>query len=93
MKRRMPRVKEKTKTKKGRTASEEHIEGSVPDMPIVPLKGKKIAPIEDAELIVGTDEKIVEEEVIAPVVEEDETADEATLDDEEVNPFGDKWEE
>jgi hypothetical protein len=91
----MPRVKEKTKIKKGRTASEDRIEGEISEVPVIPAKGKKILPLEEPEAIIGGEEKaVVEEDVILPAVAEDEeTAEEASLDDEEVNPFGDKWEE
>jgi hypothetical protein len=49
----------------------------------------------DPDLILDTaplDEKI-DDEIVAPTEETDESGDELSLDDEELNPFGDKWEQ
>jgi len=42
--------------------------------------------------IVDTDEKIDDEAIIAPDTDGDIESDEPDLDDESLNPFGDKWE-
>lgn len=58
------------------------------------LSGEKILEVEEVDLPLDTDEK--PDPVIAPEVEveEDElTEDEAALDTEEIDPFGDTWEQ
>lgn len=86
----MPQVKEKSKNKK-KTVSEKRIEdGADESAPIDILLGKKPISIDEPESLLPQEEKTIDEEIVAPTVDEDE---EVTLDDEEVNPFGDKWEE
>ncbi len=60
---------------------------------VLPTKIKKPLEIDDIEpAAVGIEEKIEEDPLIA-ATEEDETAEEAVIDGEELNPFGDRWEE
>ncbi len=50
--------------------------------------------IDDRKILeIDPEEKEVDPELIPGEEVEDELEDEAALDDEEVNPFGDKWEE
>ena len=62
---------------------------------IIGAKGKvkKPAEIDTADILPEVDEKIVDEENPLLVGEEEETDEEASLDDEDLNPFGDKWEQ
>ena len=58
-----------------------------------PLKAKKPVELDVVEAVIGIDEKIDPE---APIVEEgaEETAaEELGIDDDEIDPFGDKWEQ
>lgn len=61
------------------------------DLEIKPGKTKPIE-IDEPEPIVSIDEK-VEEDPLAMPTDEDDSADEISLDGEEINPFGDRWEE
>jgi hypothetical protein len=57
---------------------------------------KKIIEADAPLVILELEEKAIEEDVpaVAPEGEEEEEAEEAvTLDDEDLNPFGDKWEQ
>jgi hypothetical protein len=62
------------------------------DLDLKPGKVKKPIEIDEPEPAVAVDEK-VEEDPLAVATEEDDSADEISLDGEEVNPFGDRWEE
>ena len=53
-------------------------------------------PVELEEPIVGTavpDEKLEDGELLVPAAAEEDTDEEAPLDAEDLNPFGDSWEE
>lgn len=83
--------------KKGVPATEEqHIEEEVEreehETDVAPGKVKKPIEIEEPEADVGVDEKS-EEDPLLGANEEDELSDEVSLDGEEINPFGDRWEE
>lgn len=56
-------------------------------------KNKKIIEIYEPEPIVSGVEEKVEEDPLIPAVEDEEGAEEAIIDGEELNPFGDRWEE
>ena len=56
------------------------------------LKSKKPIEMDEPEpAVAGVEEKIEEDPLVAAV--EDEESEEAVLDGEELNPFGDRWEE
>ena len=55
-------------------------------------RNKKPLDLEDPELIPGSEEKIDEDTPTGEDGAEESTDDEAVMDEEEVNPFGDKWE-
>ncbi len=79
----------KAAAKTANTETEEQLEA-------FPKIVKKIIEVEDPEAILGVEEKEEKlDEDGMPIVgeEDDANAEEATIDDEEVNPFGDKWEE
>ncbi len=59
------------------------------------LEKKTISPADDLEKIIEIDseEKIMDPELIPGEEIDEELDEEATLDDEEVDPFKDKWEE
>ncbi len=52
-------------------------------------------PIEEAEKIIeiAEEDAVLDDELIPGALEEEESEDEVGLDDEEVDPFKDKWEE
>jgi hypothetical protein len=89
----MPRTNTQTKPRKAvpkaaATETEEHLE-------VFP-KIKKAVEIDEPEAVLGVEEKEekLDEDGMPITEEEDELGtDEAGIDDEEVNPFGDKWEE
>ena len=63
-------------------------------------KTKKVIEIEEPEAVLGTalipeekEEKLDEDGMPITEDEDEAASDEAGIDDEEVNPFGDKWEE
>ena len=56
-------------------------------------KAKKPVEIDAADILPEVDEKIVDEENPLIASEEEESDDEVSLDDEDLNPFGDKWEQ
>lgn len=87
----MPATKTRPKNKKvAPPPADEQEEGVGADM--LPTKIKKPLEIEEHEPIIGIEEKPEEDPLAAPV-EEDEAAEELSLDGEELNPFGDRWEE
>jgi hypothetical protein len=81
----------KLKSKKAPEPVEEHAEHDH-DVEAPISKGKKPIEIDEPEPVVGIDEKI-EEDPLLGAVEEDDSAEEISLDGEELNPFGDRWEE
>jgi hypothetical protein len=58
----------------------------------IPLKNKLIEIYEPEPIVTGVEEKI-EEDPLIPQIEDEEGAEEAVIDGEELNPFGDRWEE
>ena len=90
----------KTRAKTNKTkkvvapAAEEHAEETEhteTDLDIKPGKAKK--PIEIDEPEAGVIDEKIEDDPLVGASEEDDAADEASLDGEELNPFGDRWEE
>jgi hypothetical protein len=82
----------KVATKTAAVETEEHLEAFP--------KTKKAIDIEEPEAVLGTalaveekEEKLDEDGMPITEEEDEAAADEAVIDDEEVNPFGDKWEE
>ena len=58
------------------------------------IEKKNTKPAEEEKIIeIDTEEKVVDPELIPGEETEEEAEDDAVLDDEEINPFGDKWEE
>ncbi len=88
------RSKISTKTKKAAPTVEEQVEETenTSDLDIAPSKAKKPIEIDEPEPVVAIDEKVEEDPLVA-AVEEDDSAEEISLDGEELNPFGDRWEE
>ncbi len=88
-------TKTKTKIKKVELHPEEAIEDAGLDTPTIPSKAKQTPlEIDDVEAVVGVlEEKVVEEDPLNPVETEDDESAEVSLDNEELNPFGDRWEE
>jgi hypothetical protein len=72
----------------------EEIETHEEEIDIIDAKGKtkKPAEIDAADILPEVDEKIVEEDAPLLATEEDED-DAVSLDEEDLNPFGDSWEE
>lgn len=79
----------KAAAKPATVETEEHLEAFP--------KAKKVVEIEEPEAVIGVveekEEKLDEDGM--PITEDEDEAgtEEAGIDDEEVNPFGDKWEE
>ncbi len=88
------RSKIAAKTKKGAPVVEQHTEESDQelDLELKPGKAKKPIEIDEPEPAVAVDEK-AEEDPLAVATEEDDSVEEISLDGEELNPFGDRWEE
>jgi hypothetical protein len=59
----------------------------------ISAKNKKLVEIYEPEPIVVNLEEKIEEDPLIPETEEEDGAEEATIDSEELNPFGDRWEE
>lgn len=59
---------------------------------IIPSLNKKPIEIYEPESIHGTEEK-PDDDPLAVAIEDDDGAEEISLDSEELNPFGDRWEE
>lgn len=55
-------------------------------------KAKKPVEVDAADILPEVEEKI-EEDIVIPGFEDEDSDDVAGLDDEDLNPFGDKWEE
>jgi len=86
----------KNKDKKIEGSPEEHTEeAETTDAEAFPVKNKKDAVITlDEHVEIEVAEEKPEEEPVVKVEEEEELlGEEVSLDDEELNPFGDKWEE
>jgi hypothetical protein len=83
------RIKEKKPVTVKDTALEEN-EG---DADVIPAKKKKPLEIDELEPVSVVEEKIEEDPLIGATEEDELASDEATLDTEELNPFGDRWEE
>lgn len=81
-----------TKTKKAAPENEvQHDEET--EVEILPSKNKKPIEVDEPEpAIAAVDEKLEEDPLIA-AIEDDDAAEEMSLDGEELNPFGDRWEE
>jgi hypothetical protein len=62
------------------------------DIDATPIKAKKPIEIDEPEVAVGIEEKAEEDPLVA-ATEEDDSVEEISLDGEELNPFGDRWEE
>lgn len=88
----MPRTKKESKIekkKKTATVSTEHSEEEIAD-----LKPKIVDVIGPDEVIGEVEEKEVDPDVaLTGELSEDETEGAIGLDDEEIDPFGDKWEQ
>ncbi|MDD5165463.1 MAG: hypothetical protein PHG25_02925 [Candidatus Pacebacteria bacterium] len=66
------------------------------DADIASPKNKIVKPLEVdavADILPEVDEKVVDEENPLLAVEDEESEDAISLDSEDLNPFGDKWEE
>jgi len=74
---------------------EEVEENEEVDVDIVGTKGKakKPAEIDAADILPEVDEKIVDEENPLLALEDEDSEELPGLDDEDLNPFGDKWEQ
>ncbi|MEK7641984.1 MAG: hypothetical protein AAB365_03270 [Patescibacteria group bacterium] len=87
----MPTVKHpRTKIHKAVAPTEEHDEAV--ESEVLPVKIKKAIEIDEPEpAVIGVEEKLEEDPLATPT--EDDEAEELSLDGEELNPFGDRWEE
>lgn len=84
-------TKTKQKTKVVEKKQTEEVEEQ--ENEALPAKTKKIVEIDEPErIIVGVEEKLDDDAVQVPEDEEGGGVEDATLDDEEVDPFGDKYE-
>ncbi|MEK7609897.1 MAG: hypothetical protein AAB470_02135 [Patescibacteria group bacterium] len=59
---------------------------------VIPTLIKKSLPVDDLDPVITLEEK-PEEDPLIGAIEEDENLEEISLDREELNPFGDRWEE
>jgi hypothetical protein len=90
----MAQVKElRSKHKKIPPAQAENDEEQEGPIALTSTKNKKPIEIEEPEAILPVDEKVADEDSPAVTEDEESVSEEVALDDEEVNPFGDKWEE
>ena len=71
---------------------EDGTESSIEEAAITRNKAKRVANIDITESIVDVVEEKPVDEVLESEDEEDELEDDLALDEEAVNPFGDKWE-
>ncbi|MEN9524287.1 MAG: hypothetical protein RL536_356 [Candidatus Parcubacteria bacterium] len=60
---------------------------------VLPTKNKKPLEIDELEPATGSADEKIEEDPLVAAAEEDEISEEASIDGEELNPFGDRWEE
>ncbi len=89
----MPTKHAQNKKTKSETRVEESHTETEEVMDIPPTKSKKPLELDLPEPVIGTDEK-PEVDPLIPEEETDETtSEEVSLDDDELNPFGDKWEQ
>lgn len=87
------RSKMATKSKKVAPVAEHTNEHEQePDLELKAGKVKKPIEIDEPEPAIAVEEK-AEEDPLAVATEEDDSAEEISLDGEELNPFGDRWEE
>ncbi|MBP6858540.1 MAG: hypothetical protein KBC33_01775 [Candidatus Pacebacteria bacterium] len=87
----MPTAK---KTKKTAPAVEEHDEVEEHHEDTLPVKAKKPVEIDEPEPVLAVvDEKLEEDPLAAPAEDDELAGEELSLDGEELNPFGDRWEE
>jgi hypothetical protein len=86
----------KSKKKVAPATEEQHVEEEVEheekETDVIPSKVKKPIEIDEPEADVGVEDK-TEVDPLLGSAEEDELSDEVSLDGEEINPFGDRWEE
>lgn len=85
----MPTAK---KTKKVAPVVEEHDE-TEEHHDVIPSKTKKPIEIDEPEPIIGGEEKLEEDPLAVPTEDDELGGEELSLDGEELNPFGDRWEE
>ena len=89
----------KINSKIAKTTKKSSVKPVVPeveeDIEIVDTKGKVKKPVEidAADILPEVEEKVIEEENPLIALEEEEDAEAGGIDDEDLNPFGDKWEE
>jgi len=88
----MPRTITQTKSKKAATPVDTNTQQEEQLIEAFP-KAKKAIILEEPELIPGVTEEKLDEDGMPIEEGEDTDSDEAGIDDEELNPFGDKWEE
>ncbi len=81
-------IRPKTKKATVEVVQEEQIH----EADITPSKVKKPLEIDEPEVVGGIEEKLEEDPLIG-ATEDEESSEEASLDGEELNPFGDRWEE
>jgi hypothetical protein len=77
----------KTKAKKTRLVQKKAVEKDVE------IEPKKIIEADAPIILPELEEKVVDEEVVVPGAEDEESEETPTLDEEDLNPFGDKWEQ
>jgi hypothetical protein len=85
-----------TPTKKNKTPAEEKDIDSESETitATMPKKGKATLELPDDPEILNPEEKLIEEEEVVDAEEDEDSEEEMVgLDAEEINPFGDKWEE
>ncbi len=83
------RIKVKKATPKTDTTHEE----IGPEIDPIPAKNKKLVEIYEPEPIIAGVEEKIEEDPLIPATEEEDSEEAVSLDGEELNPFGDRWEE
>ncbi len=88
----MPRTKPTSVKKKVKRTEVDQTEETGDSESLPTSKIKKIAEVDIHEDVIGVIEEKVEVDPLLAEEETDETAAEEALDDDEVNPFGDKWE-
>ncbi len=81
----------KIKAKKSAPVVESTHEETESEIGLVPSKIKKPVELDEPEAVASIDEKIEDDPLIAAT--EEEEVEEVSLDGEDLNPFGDRWEE
>jgi hypothetical protein len=89
----MPSIKGTKIKNKTEKVKKEDVEESLEEGPELIPKKIKSHDISDIEPVAIIEEKIVDEPIIATEDEDDLASEEAGLDNDELNPFGDRWEE